>query len=102
MESVLDAQPFADASPAVDGNQKIALSADGSMTIGAPAGDIVTVSAGPDGGAVKLTETGALSASEIALAPSTSFVFAAREGSSGAGFAVFIDATEARSSGFDI
>ncbi len=102
LESVLDAQPFEDASQAVDENQRIALSGDGSMTIGSAAGDKVSVRAVTDGGAVKLTETGDLSATEIAVAPSTSFVFAAKEGISGAGFAVLKDATSERSFGFDI
>lgn len=102
LESVMASQPFTDASPAVEGNQKIELSADGSMTIGSAAGDKVSVTAGTGSGTVKLTETGSLSASEISVAPSTAFVFAAREGASGAGFAVLKDATAARTFGFDI
>jgi hypothetical protein len=72
------------------------------MTIGSVSGDKVGVSAGIDGGAVKRTETEDVGASEITAAPSTSFVFAAKEGKSGAGFAVLKDATADRSFGFDI
>ena len=101
LESVLDARPFTDASQAVDDDQKISLSPDGSMTIGSAKGDQVSVSASA-GGHVSLTEAGDVSSSEIAVAPSTSFVFAAKEGTSGAGFAVLKDASAARSFGFDI
>ncbi|TVU57869.1 hypothetical protein FQP90_22695 [Paenarthrobacter nitroguajacolicus] len=71
------------------------------MTIGSAKGDQVSVSASA-GGHVSLTEAGDVSSSEIAVAPSTSFVFAAKEGTSGAGFAVLKDASAARSFGFDI